>query len=119
MKCCRRPKPGQKVRANEKFMNHYISGRSVSNYNYAMNLKLRQVPPGRINDELRRSPRERHTQDQFVPIAVSLSLQTAGRWKSPAPRPGPKSTGGTRSYSTLQLNRSNVKRKPTARGRTR
>jgi hypothetical protein len=70
-------------------------------------------------EELCRSPRERHTQKRFVPVAMSFSLQSASPRKLATSRPQTKSTRPAHRPSTLQLNRSNVKRKPAARGRTR
>ena len=98
-------------------INVHISKRS--NPEYPVALKLRQAKSERSIEETYRSPRERHTQKQFVPVAMNASLQAPSRWKSPAPKPRAKSAISERSPSTLRLNRSNVKRKPSARGRTR
>jgi len=84
------------------------------------NLKRRQLKPERFIDEVYRSGRERHTQKKFVPAAMNFSLETSSRWKQPLSRPQSKAGRALwRSPSTLRLNRSNVKRKPSARGRTR
>ena len=88
----------------------------------SLTLKRPRRQPERSVDEIYRTGRERHTQKKFVPAAMNFSLETGSRWKAPAARA--RSGGGTgrvqrRSPSTLQLNRSNVKRKPSARGRTR
>lgn len=76
--------------------------------------------PERHIADLYRAGREDHTQRKFVPAAMDRSLVSRKRGKSPAARPQPKLAAGRdrRSPSTLRLNRSNVRRKPAARGRT-
>lgn len=82
-------------------------------------VKRRSLQYERFIEELYRSPRECHTQKRFVPAAMKGSLQVMSRGKRAIPRLPPKS-GRTarRAPSTLLLNRSNVRRKPAARGRT-
>lgn len=88
--------------------------------NTAWSSKDRQFQPDRFMNEIYRSPRECHTQKKYVSAAMNQSLQPVSRWKSSVPRSRPK-TGqpDRRVISTLLLNRSNVKRKSPARGRTR
>jgi len=74
-----------------------------------------------LTEEFHIGRRENHTQKQFVPAAITLSLVTTSRWTEPLPRPTRKGGGRIhrRSPSTLRLNNSNVKRKARARGRTK
>jgi hypothetical protein len=74
-----------------------------------------------LTEEYHIGRREKHTQRRYVPAAMTLSLVTTSRWTDPLPRPQRKGGGRLRrrSPSTLQLNNSNVKRKPKARGRTK
>jgi hypothetical protein len=74
-----------------------------------------------VVEEIHHGRRENHTQKKFVPMAVKLSLWATSRWKPNAPKPRRKGGGRIRqrSPSTLYLNRSNVKRKSAARGRSR
>lgn len=89
----------------------------------ALTLNYRQLKPERFIEEIYRGARERHTQKKFAPVAMTASLQTISRWKTPRRRPRSKAaaTGTAWQYwpSTFQLNRTNVKRKPAARGRAR
>lgn len=74
-----------------------------------------------VVEELHRGRRENHTQKKFVSRAMNGSLITTRPWKLPTPetrRPGGGRTR-RRSPSTLHLNRSNAKRKASARGRTK
>lgn len=73
-----------------------------------------------LHEEIYR-PREPHTQKKFVQRAINLTLAPGNDSKNPADRPAPiaGARASRRSPSTLRLNRSNVKRKPAARGRTR
>ncbi|HEV2455215.1 MAG TPA: hypothetical protein VGY98_13205 [Verrucomicrobiae bacterium] len=85
-----------------------------------LSLKRRQLKPERFAGDLYRSPREDHTQKHFVPAAMTNSIQTTNRRKSTPSHSQPKARQPSqRGASTLLLNRSNVKRKPSARGRTR
>jgi hypothetical protein len=85
-----------------------------------LSLKRRHLKPERFAGDLYRSPREDHTQKHFVPATITNSLQTTKRRKSTPSRLQPKAReAAQRGASTLLLNRSNVKRKPSARGRTR
>lgn len=71
-------------------------------------------------EDVYRGGREEHTQKKFVPTAMNESLVTTSRWKAPARRPQRvDGIQSRRSPSTLELNRSNVKHKPAARGRMR
>src|SRR5882757_8472739 len=74
-----------------------------------------------LTEEFHVGRREDHTQKIFVPEAMNRLLVTTNRWAEPIPRPQRKSGGRVRrrSPSTLHLNRSNVKRKSKARGRTK
>jgi len=68
-------------------------------------------------EEFHRGRREDHTQGKFVPAAMNLSPRPRLRTKPMSAEPLPK-TGGRqrqRSPSTYLLNRTNVKRKPSAR----
>lgn len=81
---------------------------------------FRQLQPERFIKEIDRGPRENNTRKTFVPIAMNSSLRTINRWKTSLPRPQPATIQPVRHWpSTLQMNRSNVKRKAAARGRAR
>jgi len=75
--------------------------------------------------ELHRGRREDHTPKRFVPAAQEAALrqsnlQEGDSCKSPAPKKHFASGRiSRRSPSTLLLNRTNVKRKSSARGRAR
>ncbi|MGH7943214.1 MAG: hypothetical protein ACREFR_19315 [Limisphaerales bacterium] len=91
----------------------------MKNSDVASPFKRRRLQYERFMEELYRSPRERHTQKQFVPTAMKGSLQVISRGKRAIPRLRPKSGRTARRVpSTLLLNRGNVRRKPAARGRT-
>jgi len=79
------------------------------------------IVPERFTEEISRGRREEHTQKKFVPVAMNGSLLTKNRRKLAVAKPQPLAgaQGQWPSPSTLQLNRSNVKHKPAARGRTR
>lgn len=94
-----------------------VSGKSISKH--PLTLERRELKPERFIEKEYRSGRERHTQKRYIPAAVNYSLETRSRWKSPVARARTPESRPRRSPSTLQLNRSNVKRKPSARGRTR
>jgi len=96
-----------------------VSGRT--NPENTSKLGRAQLRPGHFTEEMYRCAREEHTQKRFVPRAMDFSLETASRWKPAVPRPESKGGGraALRSPSTFLWDRSNVKRKPSARGRTR
>ena len=98
-------------------MNTSVSG-SIFGENPALTVDFRQLRPEQYIKEISRGARERHTQKQFVPRAMNLSLKATNRWKAPRPQPRAIETASHYSPSTRQLNRSNVKRKPAARGHT-
>jgi len=87
--------------------------------NDAAALNQRRLDPGRFVEEISRGRREKHTQKKFAPAAMYFSLSMMKRWKTPAAGPKAKSGGRVRKHSpsTLLLGKSNVKRKPAARGR--
>ena len=74
-----------------------------------------------LTEEFHVGRREDHTQKRFVPEAMDLTLVTTSRWADPLPQPKRKGGGRSRrrSPSTLQLNKSNPKRKSRARGRSK
>lgn len=85
-------------------------------------MDYRQLKPEQFSGEIYRGARECHTRKRFVARAMNYSFVAGSRGKSPAARPRSKVAVGTAWYywpGTFLLNRSNVKRKPAARGRTR
>lgn len=82
-------------------------------------INQQRMEPEHFTEHLARSLRESHTQKEFVPKAMGFSLAVKSRWKAAASRAGAKRTGRVRarSPSTRLLNKTNVKRKPAARGR--
>lgn len=96
-----------------------IMGKNIPGNRIAL-VNHRRNEPERFVEKIFRGAREHHTQKKYVPMAMNFSLLATSRWKPPKRRPPASSAGrtGLRSPSTLRLNRSNVKRKPAARGRT-
>ena len=95
--------------------------RSIFSENTGLAMDFRQLKPERFINEISRGARERHTQKKFVPRAMNISLKPASRWKESRPQPRSTAASRTEGYywsSTQQINRSNVKRKPAARGHT-
>jgi hypothetical protein len=82
-------------------------------------ISQKRMEPERFSEDITRGRRERHTQKTFIPRAMSFSLAIRNRWKAAASQPKAKGGGRarTRSPSTRLLNKTNVKRKPAARGR--
>ena len=82
-------------------------------------INQRRMEPERFSEDITRGRRERHTQKEFIPKAMSFELAIRNRWKAAAALPKAKNGGRVRarSPSTRLLNKSNVKRKPAARGR--
>jgi hypothetical protein len=82
-------------------------------------ISQQRMEPERFSEDITRGRRERHTQKTFIPKAMSFSLAIRNRWKAVASRPKVKVGGRARSRSpsTRLMNKTNVKRKPAARGR--
>ena len=78
-----------------------------------------QLPARCLTEEFRQEGREKHTQGKFVPEAMKLSPSGSGRRKvlTAGQRHGAAGRTRRRSPGAPQLDASNTRRKPAARGR--